>query len=248
MSNQTDNLSDTTTAGQDASSPKHGFVVSTLMSLVNTSGPAGDWLNLLIIGGFLELMRRFFLFVWRGLVNQFWITIVMEEYDESYCESDLSLCHLDTSLISRDSVAWMMLWLSKQPAWTRAKELSISSRSFGVGARAVLVEGEADDNSQRMIRFFPSHDCPTSLWYRNHYVRLSRSEIQDGAFYTKEILTIRLVIPHEFVAGADTEVLGSSLAITRSSTSYCSKQRTPGKPQRKNSSPYIRQTPRTSGG
>ena len=195
MSDQTDRPPDTATAGQDASSSEHGFVVSTLMSLFSASGPSGDWFKLLIIGGFLELMRRFFMFVWRGLVNQFWITIVLEEYDDSYCESDILLCHLAESLISGDSVAWMMLWLSKQPSWTRAKELSISSRSFGVGARAVLVEGEADDNSQRMIRFLPSHDCPASLWYRGHYVRLSRSQIQDGPFYTKEIITIRLVVP-----------------------------------------------------
>jgi len=89
--------------------------------------------------------------------------------------------------------AWMMLWLSKQPAWTRAKELSISTQSFGVGARAVLLEGEADDNSQCRIRFVPSHDCSASLWYRGHYVRLTRSEIPDGPFYTREVLTIKYV-------------------------------------------------------
>lgn len=154
------------------------------------------------------------------------------------------------SMINHDPAAWMMLWLSKQPAWTRAKELSISSRSFGVGARAVLVEGEADDNSQRMIRFLPSYDCPASLWYRGHYVRLLRSEIQDGPFYTKEILTIRLVVlllPRS-VAHSDLGILGYSLAIIRSSTNCCSRQKMSGKRQRKNSSPYTHQTPRTSGG
>lgn len=85
----------------------------------------------------------------------------------------------------------MMVWLSKQPEWTRAKELSISTDSFGVGSRAVLVEGEADDNSQPKIRFLPSHDCSASLWYRGHYIRLSRSQVQDGPFYMKEILTMR---------------------------------------------------------
>lgn len=85
----------------------------------------------------------------------------------------------------------MMLWLSEQPEWTRAKELSISSHSFGVGARAVLVEGEADDTSQHKIRFLPSLDCSASLWYRGHYIRLIRTSMQDGPFYTKEILTIK---------------------------------------------------------
>ena len=84
-----------------------------------------------------------------------------------------------------------MLWLSKQPAWTRAKELSINTQSFGVGARAVLVEGEEDDNSQRKIRFLPSFDCSASLWYRGHLLRLTRSQVQEGPFYMKEVLTMR---------------------------------------------------------
>ena len=84
-----------------------------------------------------------------------------------------------------------MLWLSKQPEWTRAKELSINTHSFGVGARAVLVEGEEDDSSQRKIRFLPSIDCSASLWYRGHYLRLTRNQVPDGPFYVKETLTMR---------------------------------------------------------
>jgi len=57
----------------------------------------------------------------------------------------------------------------------------------------VLVEGEADDNSQHKIRFLPSYDCSTSLWYRGHYIRLSRSQVQDGPFYTKETLTMKIL-------------------------------------------------------
>ena len=91
MSDQTDHLPDTPAASQNASSSEYGFVVSTITSLFSTSGPSGDWFKLLVIGGFLEIMRRFFMFVWRGLVNQFWITIALEEYDDSYCESALLL-------------------------------------------------------------------------------------------------------------------------------------------------------------
>ena len=87
-----------------------------------------------------------------------------------------------------------MVWLSKQSAWTQAKGLSISSRTFGTGVRAVLVEGEADSDTKPTIRFLPSYDCLASLWYRGHYVRLSRSQIPDG-YYVKEVLTIKLVIP-----------------------------------------------------
>lgn len=173
MSSQTQQPSCTPTASQDPSPSARNFVVSTIVSLVSSSGPFGDWLKLFVIGGVLELTRRVLMFVWRNLVNQFWITIALEGYTDSH--------------------SWMMVWLSKQPAWTRAKELSISNDSFGVGARAELVEGEADDNSQHRIKFLPAFDCSASLWYRGHYIRISRSELPDGPFYTKEILTMKIL-------------------------------------------------------
>lgn len=95
------------------------------------------------------------------------------------------------SLTIHDRIGWMMLWLSNQREWTHAKELSISTHSFGVGAHAVLVEGEAEDNSQHKIRFLPSFDCSASLWYRGHYVRLSRTQVSDGPFYMKETLSMK---------------------------------------------------------
>ena len=193
MCNQTDHLSSTTVAGQDTSSAKRGFMASILISLFSPSGPSREWIMYFVVMGFLERIRRFLTFVWRGLLNQFWITIALDEDDHGYCESDLSLCHLVTSLTNRDPVVWMIIWLSKQPAWTRAKELSISNCYFGT--RAVHVEGEADSDAKPTISFLPSFDCLASLWYRGHYVRLSRSR----GNYTKEVLTIKLVIPRSYV-------------------------------------------------
>ena len=236
---------------QDANLSGYGSLVSTIIYLFSSSGPCGDWLKLVVIGGILEVLRRFLMYVWRGLVNQFWITLALEEYDDTYSESDLVITSSPVSLMSRDHPVWMMLWLSEQPAWTRAKELSISTHSFGVGARAVLVEGEDDDNSQRKIRFLPSFDCSASLWYRGHYLRLTRNQVPDGPFYVKETLTMRWV-SHRFfhlsLALIMSLAIGSSLAITRSSTNYCSRRRASGRPQRKNSSRYTRPTPRTNGG
>jgi hypothetical protein len=74
-------------SGQDASTSGYGFAVSTSSPCSLPPAHAGDWLKLFVVGGVLELIRRFFMFVWRGLVNQFWITIVLEEYDDSYSES-----------------------------------------------------------------------------------------------------------------------------------------------------------------
>lgn len=98
MSTQVDKPPGTAPAGQDPSSSERGFLVSALISVFSSSGPSGDWLTLFVIGGFLELTRRLLMFVWRGMVNQFWITLVLQEYDDSYCESGLSSCHLAASL------------------------------------------------------------------------------------------------------------------------------------------------------
>jgi len=86
MSTQTDQPPSSAVPGQNTSTSELDLL-STFISLFSSSGPCGDWLKLFVIGGVLELIRRLFLFVWRGLVNQFWITIALEEYDDSYGES-----------------------------------------------------------------------------------------------------------------------------------------------------------------
>ena len=86
MSTQTDQPPSSAVPGQGASTSEPGLL-STFISLFSSSGPCGDWLKIFVIGGALELIRRLFLFVWKGLVNQFWITIALEEYDDSYGES-----------------------------------------------------------------------------------------------------------------------------------------------------------------
>lgn len=89
MATQTEQPSCTATTGQDVKLSAHNFVLSTINSLFSSSGPAGDWLKLFVIGGILELIRRSLMFVWRNLVNQFWITVVFEEYNDSYCKHNL---------------------------------------------------------------------------------------------------------------------------------------------------------------
>jgi hypothetical protein len=91
MSSQTENPACTTTASQDANPSPNNFAVSTIVSLFSSSGQSGDWLKLFIVGGILELLRRCLMYIWKTLVNQFWITLALEEYNDSYCESRI-LC------------------------------------------------------------------------------------------------------------------------------------------------------------
>lgn len=42
----------------------------------------------------------------------------------------------------------MMVWLSKHPAWQKARDIQISTRSYGVkGPTSVLIEGEDETNN-----------------------------------------------------------------------------------------------------
>ena len=91
MSSQTGQPTCTTTASQDANHSAQNFLISIIVSLFSSSGQSGDWLKLFIVGGILELLRRCLMSIWRTLVNQFWITLALEEYNDSYCESQLSL-------------------------------------------------------------------------------------------------------------------------------------------------------------
>ena len=177
------------TADRDASPPLHNFATLTTSSFFTSYGPTWDFLRFLVIGGIAELFRRFFMFVWNKLEDQFWITATLEDGDDSYCEFHLPLCHSSTGFMDHH-IDWLMLWLSKKPEWTQAKGLSISTHSFGIGDIAALVEGEEDGNSQTKIRFLPAYDRTASLWYRGHYFRLSRGQILDGG-YVKHVLTMK---------------------------------------------------------
>ena len=63
------------------------FVWNGVIEHQKTVGRIFGGIGIFVIGGALELIRRLFVFAWRGLVNQFWITIALEEYDDNYGES-----------------------------------------------------------------------------------------------------------------------------------------------------------------
>jgi hypothetical protein len=71
---------------------------SSLISLLLTFPALRDWLKLIVIGGILETCRRSFFSIWNSIVASFFITAQFQDDDDSY--------------------DWMMVWLSKQPAWS----------------------------------------------------------------------------------------------------------------------------------
>ncbi len=60
-------------------------LVSKLLSL----SAVRDWLKLFIFGGLLEIFRRLLWRSWDGITNFFWITVTVDEHDDSGGERPL---------------------------------------------------------------------------------------------------------------------------------------------------------------
>ncbi|KAK7025195.1 mitochondrial chaperone BCS1 [Favolaschia claudopus] len=144
---------------------------SSLVALLFSLGALRDWLKLIVFGGVLETLRRLAFSLYYKAINSFWITAHFDENDSSY--------------------DWMMVWLSKQPAWTQAREVQISTRSFGLNTSAIMVAGEEDDNnlsmlSSRKLAYLPSASLTYSMWYHHRYMLITRVQAQTGYYGQKE--------------------------------------------------------------
>ena len=63
----------------------------TLIAHVLSLSAVRDWLKLLLIGGALEMCRRFLTSSWSAIKNYFWITVTLEEGDDCGCECSFGL-------------------------------------------------------------------------------------------------------------------------------------------------------------
>nr|GAT45760.1 predicted protein [Mycena chlorophos] len=128
-----------------------------------------DWLKLIVFGGALETLRRLAFALYRYIVASFWITASFHQDDSSY--------------------DWMMVWLSKQPNYRMAREVDVSTRSFGLTSSAVVVDGEEAELSLlsgRKIGLLPSPTLTYSFWYKGHYIAVNRIQTLTGWRGSKE--------------------------------------------------------------
>ncbi|KAJ7043743.1 P-loop containing nucleoside triphosphate hydrolase protein [Mycena alexandri] len=144
---------------------------SSLVTLLFSLGALRDWLKLIVFGGVLETLRRMAFSFYYKIIASFWITAHFDENDSSY--------------------DWMMVWLSKQPSWASAREVEISTRSFGLNTSAIMVPGEEDDNNlsllaSRKLAYLPSASLTYSMWYHRRYLSISRVQTQTGYYGQKE--------------------------------------------------------------
>ncbi|GLB41667.1 putative AAA ATPase family protein [Lyophyllum shimeji] len=144
-----------------------------------------DWLKLIVIGGVLESSRRLFYSAYNKFVNSFFITAIFDDGDDSY--------------------DWMMVWLSKHPSWAEAREIQISTNSFGLKSSAVLIPGEDEGASDlvqgsRKLAYMPRVSTTQSLWFRRRWVTVTRSQEPSGYYSRPEDrLTIRIMTRHHRV-------------------------------------------------
>ncbi|KAF7308897.1 Mitochondrial chaperone BCS1 [Mycena kentingensis (nom. inval.)] len=157
----------------DATPSLTGFAsvtdLSSLITLLFSFAALRDWLKLIVFGGALETLRRFAFSFYYKLIGACWITASFHEDDSSY--------------------DWMMLWLSKQSSFGAAREVEVSTRTFGLNTNAIVVPGEEDDLSllsSRKLAYLPSASLTYSMWYRRRYLTVTRVQAQTGYYGQKE--------------------------------------------------------------
>lgn len=73
----------------------------------------------------------------------------------------------------------------------KARFINVSTRTFGVNSPVVIIPGDENEIVGRKISYLPSFSRTYSLWYKGHYINVTRSEVNEGAYHTKETLEIR---------------------------------------------------------
>ncbi|KAL1672427.1 P-loop containing nucleoside triphosphate hydrolase protein [Schizophyllum commune] len=184
----------TLTASGDIPSATQGIlagglpvVLAPLLTLIMWLPALPDWLKLLVVGGVVEACRRTLFVLYRRAASAFVITVTLDDDSECY--------------------NWMMVWLSKQPAWRTARELEISTRQFGLRGNATTVPGEqADANAfldpqSRCLQYIPSASTSFVLsypangpWYSRRRISVTRLQRSMGGYYggTVESLELRI--------------------------------------------------------
>jgi len=72
--------------------------------------------------------------------------------------------------------------------------VAVSTLNYGLNSSAEVLPGEEEDipGSGRKLGFLPSLDSSYTLWYDHHYVRITRTRVQEHYGYT-EMLTLRIL-------------------------------------------------------
>ncbi|CUA74300.1 Mitochondrial chaperone BCS1 [Rhizoctonia solani] len=149
--------------------------LSSLFTILLSFSGLRDWLKLIVLGGALETLRRVASSFWQWAMGSFFVTI-----------------HLDNDDVAYD---WMMIWLSLQPAWRKAREVQISSKDYGLNRNAtVVVPGETGTTGEtRSVAYLPTYGSTHAMFFRRHWMRVTRTRQDLGEGCTRETLQVSIL-------------------------------------------------------
>ncbi|EPS94341.1 hypothetical protein FOMPIDRAFT_1169797 [Fomitopsis schrenkii] len=153
-------------------------VKSLFSPFTGASNPLQDTLKLVVVGGTIETARRVSVSAWNGFIDSFFLTAHFSQEDYPY--------------------DWLMHWLAKQPAWGRSREFDITTRSLGRNGLTQSTTGDLEDEEgdtgevmlsgrkKRKVAIVPSLDTTHTIYYRGHWLRITRTKrFQDYGSYAE---------------------------------------------------------------
>jgi len=130
-----------------------------------TSAAVPDWAKLFLLGAVIELCRRLFYSLWSFLLDVPWITITIDNEDIAY--------------------SWILYWLSQHASWQNARTAEATTRNYGLKPslhwRQHIRGGNEKSDEDLAVSYIPSLDKSHSMWYRYHYIRVSRKRSSEMA-------------------------------------------------------------------
>ncbi len=167
---------------------------SSLMAFIYSISALRDYFKLIVLGGALETLRRFYSASYSNLMDRFFITATFDSEDMAFSEQ-LSPHDLFIRLIQGSG--WMMFWLSSLPQWRRFRDFSVSTGDFDLGGDALTLYENEDEHLQqrrkRSVRYLPSYTASYGMWYKGRYVTISRVKEESRWSTDKSTLTITSV-------------------------------------------------------
>lgn len=109
VSSQVKLAADNATAPATTPNPIAGLSeLAILWKFISSFAITGDWIKLFFLGTVLETIRRFATQTWSSLIESVFLTATFESDDDAY--------------------NWMMVWISRQPTFHRARDVQVSTK------------------------------------------------------------------------------------------------------------------------
>ena len=170
--------------------PQRPTIVTLATSLLSLT-EFKDWLKLFLSGTIFETCRRVAFRAWHNIVHSVWATVEFEAGSESHSEYlripvapawkfDL-YCDAARILGTDHTADWMMVWLSQHPAWEKAKNVTVTTSSFGLDTRDRdepfgLETRDSYESTKGLgpkVRFIVADGFVSSFWHRRRYIKAS---------------------------------------------------------------------------